>query len=87
MSTVEQLNQTVGKLPAPQQLEVLQFAELLVAQQPARHLDGPAREPEPSTENPRIVIDPASGLPALTAVLGAPVLTSEMVRKMLEDFP
>ena len=35
----------------------------------------------------RIVIDPASGLPAVTLGPGAPVLTSTDVKEMLSDFP
>jgi bifunctional DNA-binding transcriptional regulator/antitoxin component of YhaV-PrlF toxin-antitoxin module len=35
----------------------------------------------------RIVTDPVSGLPVLTAGPGAPVLTSEEVAEILADFP
>ena len=35
----------------------------------------------------RIVIDPVSGLPAVTLGPGAPVLTSTDVKEMLSDFP
>jgi AbrB family looped-hinge helix DNA binding protein len=35
----------------------------------------------------RIVSDPITGLPVLTAGLGAPTLTSEEVAEMLVDFP
>jgi len=35
----------------------------------------------------RIVIDPVSGLPAVTLGPGAPVLTSKEVEEMLADFP
>jgi AbrB family looped-hinge helix DNA binding protein len=35
----------------------------------------------------RIIKDPATGWPVLTAGPGAPVLTSEQVREMLSDFP
>ena len=35
----------------------------------------------------RIVTDPITGLPVLTAGPGAPVLTSEIVAAMLVDFP
>jgi len=35
----------------------------------------------------KIVIDPLTGLPALTAGPGAPVLTSKEVEEMLADFP
>ena len=34
-----------------------------------------------------IITSPVTGLPVLTAGEGAPVLTSEMVREMLADFP
>jgi AbrB family looped-hinge helix DNA binding protein len=35
----------------------------------------------------RIIEDPATGLPVLYAGPDAPVLTSEMVRELLADFP
>ena len=35
----------------------------------------------------KIVIDPVSGLPAVTLGPGAPVLTSKEVKEMLVDFP
>ena len=35
----------------------------------------------------RIVIDPKTGMAAVTLGPGAPVITSEWVAKMLEDFP
>ncbi len=35
----------------------------------------------------KIIIDPVSGLPAVTLGPGAPVLTSKEVEEMLSDFP
>lgn len=35
----------------------------------------------------KIVMDPITGLPVLDAGPGAPVLTSEQVREMLDEFP
>jgi AbrB family looped-hinge helix DNA binding protein len=35
----------------------------------------------------RIVTDPITGLPVLTAGSGAPILTSKQVREILSDFP
>jgi hypothetical protein len=35
----------------------------------------------------RIVKDPVTGLPVLTAGKDAPILTSEQVREILADFP
>jgi hypothetical protein len=35
----------------------------------------------------RIVIDPVSGIPAVTLGPGAPVLTSKEVEDILSDFP
>jgi len=35
----------------------------------------------------RIITDPITGLPVLTAGPGAPVLTNEQVKEMLADFP
>ena len=36
---------------------------------------------------PKIVIDPLTGLPALDAGPDAPMVTNELVRSLLEDFP
>jgi AbrB family looped-hinge helix DNA binding protein len=47
---------------------------VLTPQRPVRH-------------EAKIVIDPITGLPVLTAGPGAPVLTSEEVAEMLADFP
>jgi AbrB family looped-hinge helix DNA binding protein len=44
----------------------------------------PANEPK---QEPRIVEDPITGLPMLSLGPDAPVLTSEMVRELLTDFP
>ena len=44
----------------------------------------------PQKKRPRkakIVIDPVSGLPAVTLGPGAPVLTHKEVKEMLSDFP
>ena len=35
----------------------------------------------------KIIVDPVTGLPALTAGKDAPILTSEMVYEMLAEFP
>jgi AbrB family looped-hinge helix DNA binding protein len=35
----------------------------------------------------RIVKDPVTGMPVLTFGPGAPIITNEMVAKLLEDFP
>lgn len=35
----------------------------------------------------KIVLDPVTGMAALTFGPGAPIITSEMVNKLLEDFP
>jgi len=39
------------------------------------------------TRKARIVIDPVTGIPAVTLGPGAPVLTSKEVEDMLSDFP
>ncbi len=44
----------------------------------------PRRKPR---RKARIVTDPITGLPVLTAGAGAPVLTSTQVREILSDFP
>ena len=41
----------------------------------------------PKAQKARIVYDPESGLPALDAGPDAPVLTNEMVKELLADFP
>ena len=41
----------------------------------------------PKARKARIVYDPESGLPALDAGPDAPVLTNEMVKELLADFP
>jgi AbrB family looped-hinge helix DNA binding protein len=40
-----------------------------------------------SSRKARIVTDPVTGLPVLDVGEDAPILTSEMVREMLADFP
>jgi len=41
----------------------------------------------PRARKCRIIRDPISGLPVLTAGPGAPILTSKQVRELLCDFP
>jgi AbrB family looped-hinge helix DNA binding protein len=36
---------------------------------------------------PRIITDPITGMPVLSAGPDAPILTSEMVAELLKDFP
>lgn len=46
--------------------------------------------PKPAQEKPRkarIIKDPVTGLPVIDVGDDAPILTSEMVREMLADFP
>ena len=43
--------------------------------------------PKSAKRKGRIVKDPITGLPVLTFGPGAPVVTSEWVAKMMEDFP
>jgi AbrB family looped-hinge helix DNA binding protein len=46
--------------------------------------------PSPKQKKPRkarIITSPVTGLPVLTAGEDAPILTNEMVREMLADFP
>ena len=40
-----------------------------------------------SQEKARIITDPVTGMPALSAGPNAPVLTSEQVAELLKDFP
>jgi AbrB family looped-hinge helix DNA binding protein len=42
---------------------------------------------KPKRRKGRIVIDPRTGLPAVTFGKGAPKVTSAMVEKLLEEFP
>jgi hypothetical protein len=37
--------------------------------------------------SPRVVIDEMTGYPAVTKRPGAPMITNEDVKRMLEDFP
>ncbi len=46
--------------------------------------------PKPKVKRPRkarIITSPVTGLPVIDAGENAPILTSEMVREMLNDFP
>jgi AbrB family looped-hinge helix DNA binding protein len=43
--------------------------------------------PKTKKRKGRIVKDPITGLPCVTFGPGAPVITKEMVDKLLEDFP
>ena len=46
--------------------------------------------PTPKTkkfQKPRIIDDPITGLPVIEIDKDAPILTNEMVREMLADFP
>ncbi len=43
--------------------------------------------PERPREKARIIADPKTGLPVIYLSPDTPVLTSEMVREMLADFP
>ena len=36
---------------------------------------------------PRVVIDPITGYPVVTKRPGAPMVTDEDIRRLLEDFP
>jgi AbrB family looped-hinge helix DNA binding protein len=54
------------------------------AGEPARIFLTPQRQIK---HEAKIVIDPITGLPVLTAGPGAPILTSEEVAEMLVDFP
>jgi hypothetical protein len=36
---------------------------------------------------PRIVIDPITGYPVVTKQPGAPMVTNEDIKRLLEDFP
>lgn len=46
-----------------------------------------ARPQSSKRSRPKIETSPVTGLPVLTAGENAPVLTNEMVREMLADFP
>jgi AbrB family looped-hinge helix DNA binding protein len=45
------------------------------------------KRPSNRKKKARIIINPITGLPALTAGPGAPVLTSKQVEEMLSAFP
>lgn len=44
-------------------------------------------EPLAERTGPRVVYDEVTGYPVVTARPGAPMVTDEEVRRMLEDFP
>ena len=44
-------------------------------------------EPLAERTGPRVIYDEVTGYPVVTARPGAPMVTNEEVRRMLEDFP
>jgi AbrB family looped-hinge helix DNA binding protein len=53
----------------------------------ARSKKARRRMRKPPTSNPKIITDPITGYPVLTAGPGAPMLTNEEVAEILADFP
>jgi AbrB family looped-hinge helix DNA binding protein len=73
-------------LPAPlrRKLGIRAGDPLDISIEQNRIVLSPASEPK---HEARIVEDPITGLPMLSLGPDAPVLTSEMVRELLTDFP
>jgi AbrB family looped-hinge helix DNA binding protein len=73
-------------LPAPlrRRLGIRAGDPLDISVEQDRIVLSPASEPK---HEPKIVEDPITGLPMLSLGPNAPVLTSEMVRELLTDFP
>jgi hypothetical protein len=46
-----------------------------------------AENPYGERTGPRVVYDPITGYPVVTARPGAPLVTTEEIKKLLEDFP
>ena len=92
MTAAELLFEKARALPPALQTEALHYVEFLLqkASAPGATI-APASdaEPEPSTAPPerrgRITTSPITGLPVIET--GGPVITSEMVREALADFP
>jgi len=63
----------------------LQPSDLLEARVQGQHIVLTPRKVRP--RNARIIRDPVTGLPVLTAGPKAPKLTSAQVREILSDFP
>lgn len=86
MTVKDALLEKLDHLPLSQQKELLRFAQLLESKVKAEHR--PATEAKSARpRKSRVTVDPETGFPVLDVGPDAPVLTNEMVREMLADFP
>ena len=86
MTVRDAVLEKLGHLPIAQQRELLRFAEVLESKVKARRRA--AKKPKQAKPRKfRIVMDEELGLPVLDAGPDAPLLTHEMIREMLVDFP
>ena len=79
MTVEDAVLEKLRTLPPSRKQEVLDFAEFLEGKMPKLKPKKPRKA--------RIIEDPVLGLPVLDVGEDAPILTSEMVREMLADFP
>lgn len=86
MTVKDAVIETLDHLPITQQEELLRFAQQLESKVRAER-QTPKKSKKAKPRKSRIVMDEELGLPVLTAGPGAPMLTNEMVREMLADFP
>lgn len=88
MTAADLLYAKALKLPAPLQTEALHYVEFLCekASAPTGHGSEPEalalKTPE---QRAKITTSPITGLPVIET--GGPIITSEMVREALADFP
>ena len=85
MTVKDAVLETFDNLPSPKQKELLRFAQQLESEVRAERRS--ARTAEKKPRKARIVDDPVTGLPVLSIDPNTPLLTSEMVREILADFP
>ena len=89
MTVKDAVLEKMDRLPVMRQREVLDFAEFLEQKDAGREVL-PEISPKSKQRKPqkaRIVTSPVTGLPVIEVDKDAPILTSEMVREMLADFP
>ena len=93
MRVEDEANQAEGSLTLPESIREkmgLRAGDLLEAffesDRDKTQIVLTLQKPE-KTDYPRIVTDPMTGLPVLTAGPNAPPLTNEQVLEMLADFP
>jgi hypothetical protein len=86
MTVRDAIVETLDDLPISEQKELLRFARVLESGLTARRRLG-NRSKQTKPRKSRIVMDEELGLPVLDAGPDAPMLTNEIVREILADFP